>query len=202
MRCRADDQGILDVIGAQMAVAGSGSLATGLEEEVTDLRRKKQAEEDRRLGRIRKRQEVFSGKMVLGVKNLGDTGTGEEPSQESLMVLTEQLSMEVGGGRGDDGLEVGRDRVRISKEMQAKLDRFIEGQVRTPLFHIPMPAAAFECDASSVLSSKLTCSVPCALCIADRSGVLARRGRVHLGESLRQLCLLLTQAPGTASMSS
>ena len=143
MRCRADDQGILDVIGAQMAVAGSGSLATGLEEEVTDLRRKKQAEEDRRLGRIRKRQEVFSGKMVLGVKNLGDTGTGEEPSQESLMVLTEQLSMEVGGGRGDDGLEVGRDRVRISKEMQAKLDRFIEGQVRTPLFHIPMQAAAF-----------------------------------------------------------
>lgn len=121
---------MLDIVGAQMADGVAGSIATGLEVEVSEVKRKQQEEEDRRLGRIKLRQQQFSNKTVLGVQKVGPP-TAVDPTSSTLVATEEDgadvTMMPIGDGaiEDPDGL-----RVDISKEMKQKLQAFMEKQVR------------------------------------------------------------------------
>lgn len=127
---RGEDNGVLDIVGAQMADGVAGSIATGLEVEVSEVKRKQQEEEDRRLGRIKLRQQQFSNKTVLGVQKVGPP-TAVDPTSSTLVATEEDgadvTMMPMGDGaiEDPDGL-----RVDISKEMKQKLQAFMEKQVR------------------------------------------------------------------------
>jgi hypothetical protein len=100
-----------------------GSLATGLEGEVSDLRRKQQEEEDRRMGRIRKRQQVFGNKKVLGLETAMATDP-LPPSCDNIVALSDGSTLDLNAVG-----EVNPDRVEISAEMKARLDALIAEQV-------------------------------------------------------------------------
>jgi hypothetical protein len=156
------------VIGLQMAEGVSGGVATGLEEEVWDLRRKKQAEEDRRLGRVRRKQQQLTGTTVLGVARLpnpseardgavsaGDSVVNAGGSTEHLFASSQSASGSVmaGGNTLSSGTSRyrrpsvvagvdGAVRIEVSAEMQAKLDSIIGGQVRDVQ---PLPCCGMPC---------------------------------------------------------
>lgn len=105
-----------------MAEGGVGSLATGLEGEVSDLKRKQQEEEDRRMGRIRKRQQVFGNKKVLGLE--AAMVSDPLPPTDSMLALSDGSTLDLHAVG-----EVNPDRVEISAEMKARLDSLIAEQV-------------------------------------------------------------------------
>ena len=121
--CRVADEGVLDIVGMQMSTAPAGSLATGLEGEIERIRVQKRDEEDRRLGRIRKRQQVFSRKPILGLEKVTPTaGVGQSDSVGALPSVQLPSVGPPGTGEFDT-------RVEVSREMQAKLDAYIQSQV-------------------------------------------------------------------------
>ncbi len=133
-----------------MADGTSGGVVTGLEDEIEILRQKKQAEEDRRMGRMRKRQKQLHGTIVSGMPPEGGlTGTGVLPVSSVTNAGGSTLHLFNAGGdldgdtvatagaaatgiTSDPTVPVGNDgtvRVGISMEMQERLDRMIHAQV-------------------------------------------------------------------------
>ena len=148
----------MDIIGYQMADGTSGGVASGLENEIEELRRKKQAEEDRRMGRVTRRQkELGKDGTVYGMPPEGGLPSGAHPGErgidsmvnagastallfgfgsaggaDSAVFDADQQSSSSAVGATDWTIPLGNDgtvRVGISKEMQEKLDRVINSQV-------------------------------------------------------------------------
>ncbi len=149
---------MLDVVGYQMADGTAGGLASGLEAEIEDLRAKQRAEEDRRLGRVRRAQARDNGgaRMVARMPgpSRGDPKGTLRAMGGSTVNAGGSMDLLMGEGGGSDGegsdgeggraprpppppsidipVAVGSDgavRVEVSAEMQARLDLLIQSQV-------------------------------------------------------------------------